>query len=271
MPSANWERRYYLESWSDFKDLIGSVVSDSVWGADPENYWFRGHALASWPLKTSFDRVFADIGPARRLLVHQTMIAGLRDRLDFSEDPTLIEFRERLGLNEHSAARELAALAQHYGTPTRLLDWSESAYIAAFFAFADFPVGTKASDANEDEDTCSVIALDRAASAWNSDSGVLLVQTDRRMNARLRHQRAVFTLNSSTFSTLEEYCSEFYSGAVATDTALIRMTLPKAEAPAALRDLEMMGITSESMFPGMQGAARYALIRSVDRHIWRGI
>ncbi len=32
---------------------------------------------------------------------------------------------------------ELSALAQHYGAPTRILDWSLSPYISAFFAFMD--------------------------------------------------------------------------------------------------------------------------------------
>ena len=261
--------RYDIESWAEYKDLIGRVLSESLWGAEPEHFWFRGHAQASWPLRASFDRVFENIDAARRRNVHQSMIEGFRDRLDYSDDPVLRDVRDWLRQGQNDETQELAALAQHHGTPTRMLDWTESPYIAAFFAFADFPVDSYA-NTGEDDDTCSVIAINTLAAAWNSDSGVALVQTDRRRNARLRHQRGVFTLNSSTFSTLEEFCDSFYRDVGNADIALTRMTLPKTEAPAALRDLEMMGITSESMFPGMEGSARYAFIRSVDRYIWRG-
>jgi len=262
-------KSYDLDSWSDFKVLIGRVLSESAWGAGAENYWFRGHSSSSWPLRASFDRAFGDIDPALRRSVHQEMLVALRDRLDFSEDPAVIELRERLRLSPLDDIPELAALAQHYGTPTRMLDWSESAYVAAFFGFAGFPLGGTSVGSEDEEDCCSIIALNRVASAWNSDSGVTLVQTDRRSNSRLRRQRGVFTLNSSMFGTLEEYCSEFCRSSGATDSALIKMTLPKSEGPAALRDLEMMGITSESMFPGIEGAAKYALVRSLDRLVWR--
>jgi hypothetical protein len=65
-------------------------------------------------------------------------------------------------------------------------------------------------------------------------------------------------------------CGEFYKSSTATEPAILRITLPREAALGALRDLESMGITSETMFPGLEGTARYAFVRSVDRHIWRG-
>lgn len=71
--------------------------------------------------------------------------------------------RIRLTLNDHEDLQtlftnenwlpydlwEIAALAQHYGLPTRLLDWSHDLYIALYFSIEDhlnkrkFPDGTK--------------------------------------------------------------------------------------------------------------------------------
>jgi hypothetical protein len=73
----------------------------------------------------------------------------------------------------------------------------------------------------------------------------------------------------SVSSSLDEYCGTFYGADQQDDRPLVRLVLPKSLAPAALRDLEMMGITSESMFPGLEGAARFAFVTAVDRHIWR--
>lgn len=266
---CKWLDRRDLDSWSEFKELIGNVVVDKVWGVEPESYWYRGHAIANWKLRSSFDRMFASVEPSQRRNVHQAMLDGLKDRLDSSEVEELSEVGDRIGSGDRNKTHELAAVAQHYGTPTRMLDWSESPYIGAFFALADFSIGHKLTSDDGTDDSCSIVALNTLAAAWNSDLGVELVRTDRRMNARLRHQRGVFTLNSSTFATLEDYCEEFYRKSQKEEIALIKITIPRSAAPGALRDLELMGITSESMFPGLEGAAKYAFVRAVDRHIWR--
>jgi FRG domain len=257
-----------LDSWSEFKALIGRIVGEQHWGPDPERFWFRGHADASWTLTSSFDRLFAKVEPARKRTVHQTMLDTLRDRLEVSEDEGVIGIRRELrDQTTGLALNEIAALAQHYGTPTRMLDWSESAYIAAFFAFSDFSrMGQSIGDSRGD---CAIIALDTLASAWNSETGVSLVIANRRTNSRLRHQRGVFTLNSSVSSCLEDYCDSFYGERESSERPLLRIVIPKSEAPKGLRDLAMMGITSESMFPGLDGAARFAFVTAVDRHIWR--
>src|SRR5881227_953261 len=50
-------------------------------------------------------------------------------------------------------ALEWLALMQHYGAPTRLLDFTESFWIALYFAFEDA------------EEDCAVVALDRSSLA----------------------------------------------------------------------------------------------------------
>lgn len=257
-----------LESWSEFKTLIGRIVGEQYWGPDPERFWFRGHAEAAWPLTSSFDRLFAKTDPARKRTIHQTMLDTLRDRLEVSEEESVIRTRRELR-NETTglALNEMAALAQHYGTPTRMLDWSESPYIAAFFAFSDF--SRMGQSIRESEGDCAIVALDTLASAWNSETGVSLVVANRRNSSRLRHQRGVFTLNSSISACLEDYCEAFYGGRESTEKPLMRIIVPKSEAANGLRDLAMMGITSESMFPGLEGAARFAFVTAIDRHIWR--
>lgn len=85
--------------------------------------WYRGHADDSWTLVPKVAR------PA--------LLAG-RERQSF-EDSLVHDFRRRAidALGESGAARgwpDWLALMQHLGLPTRLLDWSSSILIAAFFA-----------------------------------------------------------------------------------------------------------------------------------------
>ncbi len=89
-------------------------------------FWFRGHTDAQWRLETTFERVTSN----RRISPHM-----FRSR----ETLTVREFRRRAHHYEPDVPPsdehlEWLALMQHYGAPTRLLDFTQSFYVAAFFA-----------------------------------------------------------------------------------------------------------------------------------------
>ena len=87
---------------------------------------FRGQSNARHGLASSIERA------AKRVSVELKWIRA-------SEDYVLEEFQRRAhhymtDLPPRSATLEWLALLQHHGAPTRLLDFTESFYIAAFFA-----------------------------------------------------------------------------------------------------------------------------------------
>jgi hypothetical protein len=90
-----------------------------------QGVWFRGHSDSSFELLPS---VFRRSGKNQ-------------DGPYYDEVALLEEFvrRHPKAKHEHSNTLELLTYAQHYGLPTRLLDWTENLLVAIYFACNEFP------------------------------------------------------------------------------------------------------------------------------------
>lgn len=175
-------------------------------------------------------------------------------------------------------------LMQHYNTPTRLLDWSESPLVALFFALDD-------NFSHEEEDSAVVwclnpIALNKKFKPIESLSeipningsevlnnsinryyaygeaypvGYPIAVTGPLNNSRISAQKGMFTLFPASAKTpLEEtkQCNDF----------LDKVIIKKESIPIIKRQLFTMGITNTSIYPDLDSISKdikleYSVIR----------
>ncbi len=145
----------------------------------------------------------------------------------------------------------MLALAQHYGVPTRLLDWTETPYVAAFFAFSGISL------APDPTHRVAIWCLDTSSPIWGDDAGIKLLSIPSPYNERLKNQLGKFTLLQSPFDSVEDHIDRCDSSG----STLRKITLPATEARVALSDLDFMGINYSTIYPGLDGCARAAKLR----------
>ena len=97
-------------------------------GAADTPWIFRGQEDAQWPLTTRLQRILASHAPDNALLTNWE-----NSGIDF------FKRHIRSYLTPPPEPNDLAgwlSLMQHYGAPTRLLDWTFSPFVACYFALA---------------------------------------------------------------------------------------------------------------------------------------
>jgi hypothetical protein len=94
-----------------------------------ETTWWRGHASAAWRLEAGVYRWIGE-NPARSRSAESTLIGHFMSRAPPRSHRPCPAADDHFGW---------LFLAQHYGLPTRLLDWTENPLVAAYFAVIDHP------------------------------------------------------------------------------------------------------------------------------------
>jgi hypothetical protein len=113
------------KSWDDMRHLVSQMQGKWV---------FRGQSNSEWGLSSSLERTLPQI------IQDNDKKDGERQKIIENKEKLLLrEFKRRahhyiLSLPVDSESLEWLALIQHYGGATRLLDFSHSFYVAAFFA-----------------------------------------------------------------------------------------------------------------------------------------
>uniref|UniRef100_A0A183CN42 FRG domain-containing protein n=1 Tax=Globodera pallida TaxID=36090 RepID=A0A183CN42_GLOPA len=219
-----------LTSWDQFRHWAT--------GQYPRNFIFRGQRQP-FKLTSSFHRTWRK---NLSLWINQDI------ELLFGAVAEHLKYPLQLGNLQHNAA--IWSILQHHGYPTPMLDWSYSPFVAAYFAFQE------ANDANVSP---RIFIFDRVA--WTNRYGkagftvdaapnqLVVIETMPTGNPRHAPQQAISTVTNVADVEAFVRAREEADGV----TYLTACDLPFQSRPQIMRELELMGITYGSLFPGLDG------------------
>ncbi len=254
-----------VESWGHFSDFAGRL--DTGPPRSPA-YLYRGQAKSEWRLVPSLLRLIE--------------MNGLTDALVSADQALVIE---SLAVDEFCSQAHLhipsnvfttttdvvswMTLMQHHGAPTRLLDWTRSIYVAAYFAVTDClsddgavwivhvgSVSRAMSDEYGGESATLPDKADRMKGFMQVPSApeVVLFMSRKNTTRRMVAQQGFFSMCRNILGDQGKILEKAVN-----NNSIIqfkKLVIPFGLKVQFARRLRAMNLTASALFPGLDGLAR---------------
>lgn len=184
-----------------------------------------------------------------------------------------------------------AEYAQHFGAPTRLLDWTSNPLVAMFFAC----INNKNNDtalwilhkenyynyrikhskySNEEKEIINKLSDQELFNSFFDDKNKMdlkypLIYKPYYVDSRMEVQSSVFMFWGTYQEPLENMVTKenylvfqdpirgVVYGEKETQELLLKLIIPKSSKQSVIRQLEMLGINYKTLFPGIDGIGKY--------------
>jgi hypothetical protein len=247
-----------VSSWHQFMELAEHYNVGSA--AEPA-YVFRGQPRPEWSLMPTLPREATELGlnAAQALEIERIAIE-------------LFKKQAHLWLDSNTWAAtthilEWWTLMQHHQAPTRMLDWTKSPYVAAYFAIEQ---------ALDDDGTVWIVHAPTVRQTMKQRFGVDGILPDQQMSELLFAsnpppviwitERSTLTTRMVTQQGLFSFCAQVLAdhadvlkGLVPADAKqqfFSRIIIPAKLKREFLRRLTAVNITASVLFPGVDGLGR---------------
>ncbi len=214
-----------IKGWSDLASRLEEV--------EGRGWLFRGESQLGWELKPKAGRIGDGKGAARKIPFdpkHERAILNLFKR---QARPYLT--------HTPSTDCEWLSVAQHHGMHTRLLDWTESLFVAAYFAVVQAGVNGPAviigvRDVPEISEVEEIAPFDLERPA--------VLYRPPHIAPRIPAQRSVFTVHADPTQVFRP-------------SGLVRWQISKRACWKIKKMLDSAAINEGTLFPDLDGLARY--------------
>jgi hypothetical protein len=222
---------------------------------------FRGHTDATWTLRPRLIRLAGDLGldnPAKVIRLEQAALDEFKAQA----------YLHLPGLDLSAGSQNILTwwgLMQQHGAPTRLLDWTDSPFVAAYFAVErDFKLPGAVWAVQADNVGAQMTVRFQDLGSWLADDNIqntrllwaLNAPHDLRFfrllreNPRTLAQQARFSVCAFVLGSPDEILPQVPGETVA------KIVIPASLKLEFLRQLKLMNITGSTLFPGADGLGR---------------
>ena len=245
---------------NDWKELFDKIAGFKNTQTLHPKHLFRGQACSEWKLDPSFTRI------AKKRCLDRTQTLQLEretvNKFSISGSKLLpLEYTIDLALSRFTRGGTgidlmgWLVVMQHYGAPTRTLDWSSSPWVALYFACCE----------RDEQDGVLWIAdfakVDEYAKKALPDTNqfvpamtlptapeVLIFTTPRNTNQRVESQQA---RSSVCTNPLSDHLPILEKAG-----ALVKIVIPRKSKSSIMIELNQMNISARTLFPGIDGLGK---------------
>jgi hypothetical protein len=243
-----------IKSWSQFVEIASRKRY--------KQFIYRGHTKQEHELKSSLQRAF------ERLNVRRDWKKG-------REASIIKSFKSRAHLYLHhqperSKTLEWLSVMQHYGAPTRLLDWTYSPFVAAFFALEGLNEGSTVFEidlqslANENERMGISVRggqMEKIFTREFKQNFVFPFEPDYQ-NERLILQQGLFLVPSTVEASIESILATYKNYKFFQTRYVFEMS--EAKLRGGIKKLKAMNIDNFRLFPGIEGLSRAMYLQLLE-------
>jgi hypothetical protein len=260
-----------LESWKNFEERISELVRQrserktAAGGNYISQYLFRGQSSSSWPLTTTLERYK---GPLK-LNEYYGIVLATKSHVETVTSqtwptPSHSEYSKHLVDKGVPGGKfpgcEYFVYLRHHGFPSPLLDWTQSRYVAAYFAFRDPPAyATKIS--------MFVYCEFTAGHKSSSSNKPKITSLGHNIPSHRRHflQKSEYTI--CTIGRANDLSYACHADAFLDDTEdqdqLWKFNIPVSERYTVLSSLEQYNINAFSLFESEDSLMETLAIREI--------